>query len=96
MFWDTIPGAIASWAAAVAGLIYLAQKTWRALQFGRRVTAGVARLIRIGTTSAWPNGSTDLPATLREIYDRQGATHSLLESYIVSHRTDHDALELRR
>jgi hypothetical protein len=96
MFWDTIPGAIASWAAAIAGLIYLSKRAWGALQFGRSVTAGVVRLIQIGTTSAWPNGSTDLASSLVEIYNRQGATHDLLENYIVTHRSDHEALELRR
>lgn len=93
MFWETLPGLIASWSAAIAGLIYLISKIGRAWSFTRRLAAGVARLIELGTTDAWPNGSNTLPESITEIYKRQGTTHELIEAYIVTHRQDHELLE---
>ncbi len=89
MWWETLPGLIAVWSAAVAGLIYLSRQIWKATRFGRKVTVALGRLIELGTTEEWPNGATSLPQAMTEIYDRQGATHDLLESYIVAHRADH-------
>ena len=89
MWWETLPGLIASWSVAVAGLIYLTTKAWGAARFGKRVTVAFGRLIELGTTEEWPNGATSLPQAMNEIYKRQGATHDLLESYIVAHRADH-------
>jgi hypothetical protein len=89
MWWETIPGLLVLWAAALSGLLYLASRLWRALRFTQQVSAAVGRLILIGTTDRWPNGAKDLPDAMNEIYIRQGQTHELLESYIVAHRTDH-------
>ncbi len=89
MWWETIPGLITLWATATAGLIFLGRQVWRATKIGKQVTAAVGRLILIGTTNQWPNGAQSLPEAMHEIYDRQGQTHNLLESYIVAHRADH-------
>ncbi len=96
MWWETLPAQIATWSAAVAGLLYLARKAWRALRFGKRLTIAVGRLIEIGDTTDWPNGAEGLPQAMNEIYRRQGETHDLvlatkarLEDYIVAHRADH-------
>ncbi len=100
MWWETLPGFITLWAGAIAGLagaiaglVYLTRQAWRATKFGKRVTEAVVRLILLGTTDQWPNGAKSLPEAMSEIYDRQGQTHTLLESYIVSHRADHDLPE---
>ena len=96
MWWETIPGLITLWAgavaglaAAVAGLGYLGRQLWLATKVGKRVTGAVGRLIHIGTTDQWPNGAKSLPEAMSEIYDRQGQTHDLLQTYIVAHRADH-------
>lgn len=89
MWWETVPGLITLWATATAGVVYLGRQAWRATKFGKKVAAAVGRLILIGTTDKWPNGAKDLPAAMSEIYDRQGKTHILLESYIAAHRADH-------
>ncbi len=88
MWWESLPGLITIWSAAVAGLIYLTRQIWRASKFGRKVTIAMVRLINIGTAE-WPNGANSLPEAMNEIYVRQGQTHELLESYIVAHRADH-------
>ncbi len=90
MWWETLPGLITLWAGAIAGLTYLTRQAWRATKFGKRVTEAVGRLIHLGTTDQWPNGAQSLPEAMSEIYDRQGQTHDLLQSYIVSHRADHE------
>ncbi len=90
MWWETIPGLLVLWAAALSGLLYLVSRMWRALIYTRRLSAAVGRLILIGTTDQWPNGAEDLPAAMSEIYNRQGQTHELLESYITAHRVDHE------
>ncbi len=90
MWWETLPGLITLWAGATAGVVYLTRQAWRATKFGKRVTEAVGRLIHLGTTDQWPNGAQSLPEAMSEIYDRQGQTHDLLQSYIVSHRADHD------
>ena len=99
-FWETVPGLVASYAAAVAGLIYIASRFWLAARVGKRVARSVARLIEIGDTAAWPNGSHSLPEAMNEIFDRQGETNDLvhdakarLEDYVVAHRSDHSSLE---
>lgn len=84
-----LPVIIAAWAAAIAGLIYIIKKVWGAARFGRRLTVAAGRLIDIAETDLWPNGAASLPEAMSEIYDRQGKTHELLESYIVAHRVDH-------
>jgi hypothetical protein len=67
------------------------------------VAVSVGRLIEIGDTTAWPNGSESLPQSITEIYDRIASaddrvkstadkidlTTIRLESYIVAHRADH-------
>lgn len=90
MWWETIPGLITLWATATAGVVYLTRQAWRATKLGRRVAGAVGRLILIGTTDRWPNGAKDLPTAMNEIYKKQSQTHDLLESYIVSHRADHE------
>ena len=92
-FWETMPGLVASYAAAVAGLIYITSKIWRAAQVGRRVARSVGRLIAIGDTAAWPNGSDNLPEALNEIYNLVQSATSRLEDYVVAHRSDHSSLE---
>ncbi len=90
MWWESVPGLIAIWSAAVAGVLYLIHQLWRATKFGRKVTVAVLRLIHIGTTTDWPNGAHSLPEAMNEIYLRQTETHHLLESYISAHRADHE------
>ncbi len=90
MWWEMLPVIIAAWAAAIAGLIYIARKVWSTARFGRRLTIAASRLIDIAETDLWPNGAASLPEAMTEIYDRQGRTHELLESYIVAHRSDHE------
>ena len=89
MWWETVPGLITLWATATAGVVYLSRKAWHATKFGKKVMLAVSRLILIGTTDQWPNGAKSLPEAMHEIYNRQGQTHNLLESYIVAHRADH-------
>ena len=90
MWWETVPGLITLWATATAGVVYLIRQAWRVTKSGQRLAGAVGRLILIGTTDQWPNGAENLPAAMSEIYNRQTETHHLLESYIVSHRTDHE------
>ncbi len=90
MWWESVPGLIIIWSTAVAGLIYLVRQLWRATKFGRKVTVAVGRLINISTTTDWPNGANSLPEAMNEIYLRQTETHQLLETYIVTHRADHE------
>ncbi len=90
MWWETIPGLITLWATATAGTFYLIRMSWRVTKSGQKLAGAVGRLMLIGTTDQWPNGAENLPAAMSEIYDRQTETHRLLESYIVSHRADHD------
>lgn len=92
MFWETLPGLVASWAAAAAGVAYLVRLVWRGVRLTRRISVSVARLIEIGDEDEWPNGSKTLPQSIVEIYKRQSQTHDLLEAYIVSHRQDHELL----
>lgn len=92
MWWETLPGLIAVWSAAVAGLIYLTRQIWKATRFGKKVAVAFGRLIELGTTEEWPNGATSLPQAMNEIYKKQDDTHRLLESYIVAHRADHGLL----
>ncbi len=89
MWWESVPGLITLWATATAGVVYLIRQTWRVTKSGKRLAGAVGRLILIGTTDQWPNGAENLPAAMNEIYERQGKTHDLLESYIVAHRADH-------
>ncbi len=96
MFWETLPGLIAVWSAAVAGLIYLTRQIWKATKFGKKVAVALGRLIELGTTDHWPNGAKTLPEAMNEIYKRQGETKELLESYIVAHRADHGLLPAPR
>lgn len=86
MFWETLPGVIASWAAAVAGLLYLAKKLWKALLRSRRglqrFLTAVIKLLEIGDKQEWPNGAESLPHAMREIYKRQGQTHALIKTHL--------------
>jgi len=100
MWWETIPGLITLWATATAGVIYLIRQAWRITALGKRLAGAVGRLVLIGTTDQWPNGAENLPAAMNEVYIRQSQivlaqteTHHLLESYIVSHRADHELTE---
>jgi len=97
MWWETVPGLITLWATATAGVVYLIRAAWRVTKSGQKLAGAVGRLMLIGTTDQWPNGAKDLPAAMSEVYKRQSQivvaqteTHHLLESYIVSHRTDHE------
>lgn len=105
-FWETLPGIIASWAAAIAGLGYLVKVAWRGWKRTRKISIAVGRLLEIGDAESWPNGSKTLPQTIRtvysrqeEIYKRQAETYDLVhatknrvEDYIVAHRADHGLL----
>ena len=82
MFWETVPGLVASWAAAVAASLYLASKLWHFLRVGRQVTTAVLRLTEIGARADWPNGSETLPEAINEIYNRQGETHDLVKTHL--------------
>ena len=100
MWWETIPGAVATVAAGLAGLIYLIKKFFDTAEWLRRLGTS---MIDLASTDAWPNGSGSLPESLNEMYRRQGETHDAvkenskiilatrdrLESYIVAHRADH-------
>ena len=50
MWWETLPGLIASWAAAIVALIYLTRQIWKATKFGKKVAIALGRLIELGTT----------------------------------------------
>ena len=102
-WWHTVPGQILTWSAAVAGLaagvkglLYLAQQGRLGGRRLRDLAASLHRLLEIGTTDRWPNGSTSLPDAIGEIYRRQDdaahrqeETHNLLKSYIEQHRAEH-------
>lgn len=92
MFWETLPGLLASWAAAVAGLLYLSRKLWHGLLHTsrglRRLVTAVARLLEIGDKTQWPNGAESLPHAMREIYGRQSETHKLLETHLKEWKAD--------
>lgn len=96
MFWETLPGAIASWAAALAALGFIANRVISAWKTTQRIVLLVSRLTEIASPDEWPNGSRNLPQSITEIYRRQGDTHDLvkqttheLKAYIVAHRADH-------
>lgn len=103
MFWETIPGQIATYAAAVVGIGVIARAVWKSLRVGRRVTKAIVNLAEIGDVDSWPNGSADLPSSISAIYGQQTETNRLiasqndkldktagrLDSYIVAHRADH-------
>ncbi len=92
MWWETLPGLIATWTVATAGVVYLSTQIWKATRFGKKVAVAFGRLIQIGMTDKWPNGAKNLPDAMTEIYIKQGETKELLQSYIVAHRADHGLL----
>lgn len=73
-FWETLPGLIASWAAAFVALGWLGKKGWaaavRSWRWLRNIVVSIDRLLEIGDESTWPNGSETLAQFNRAIYDR--------------------------
>ena len=64
-------GDVAIISAGVAGLMYLLRLVYKARKPTLRLFRGIEQLVAIGDTTEWPNGSTDLPSSLTEIYKRQ-------------------------
>jgi hypothetical protein len=73
-FLSTTAGQFAAWAAGLAGVIYLGTRLWAAAKVTRRISRAIANLAAIGDATEWPNGSTTLPESLVELYNRQGET----------------------
>lgn len=75
-------GLVAGIAAGVAGATYLTRRGVRGFRLLQRAGAHIARLAAIGSAAVWPNGSTDLPSSMQELYRRQAETHTMLKRLI--------------
>lgn len=65
-------GLIASFAAAIKGIEYLARKGKAGFRLIARAGKAIGRLAAIGDEATWPNGSTDLGTFLCGLHTKLG------------------------
>ena len=95
-WWETVPAQIVLWGTAVIILLSVLKRLFGGAEFTRRLFLA---FLSLGETKQWPNGSTDLPSSLNEIYRRQDETYQLLSELrddFRSHALDHDLHRIER